>query len=74
MSETRPGIFGIWGNDGAVSHEDSKRCIELLGNEVLPAVREIADDLGLTGPFEANAPVSLEHGESAVPATAAAGG
>ena len=36
-------------------------------------VREIADDLGLTGPFEANAPVSLEHGESAVPATAAAG-
>jgi alkanesulfonate monooxygenase SsuD/methylene tetrahydromethanopterin reductase-like flavin-dependent oxidoreductase (luciferase family) len=73
MSETRPGIFGIWGNDGAVSHEDSKRCIELLGNEVLPAVREIADDLGLTGPFEANAPVSLEHGESAVPATAAAG-
>ena len=73
MSETRPGIFGIWGNDGAVSHEDSKRCIELLGKEVLPAVREIADDLGLIGPFEANAPVSLEHGGSAVPATAASG-
>ncbi len=73
MSETRPGIFGIWGNDGAVSHEDSKRCIELLGEEVLPAVRQIAEELDLTGPFEANAPVSLQHSQSAVPATVAGG-
>jgi alkanesulfonate monooxygenase SsuD/methylene tetrahydromethanopterin reductase-like flavin-dependent oxidoreductase (luciferase family) len=58
MEATRPGIFMIWGNDGFVTHEDSKRCIELLGREVLPAVREIADELGLDSPFDVDAPVS----------------
>lgn len=73
MEETRPGIFAIWGNDGAVSHADSQRCIELLGKEVLPAVRDIANELKLTDPFEADAPVSLDFSEPAVPATAAGG-
>ena len=58
IEETRPGILALWGNDGHVSHEDSKRCIELLGNEVLPALREIGDELGLRDPFEASAPLS----------------
>ena len=58
IEETRPGIMALWGNDGHVSHEDSKRCIELLGGEVLPALREISDDLDLKGPFEADAPLS----------------
>jgi alkanesulfonate monooxygenase SsuD/methylene tetrahydromethanopterin reductase-like flavin-dependent oxidoreductase (luciferase family) len=60
MEETRPGIFAFWGNDGKVSHEDSMTCIRLLGQEVMPAVREIAKGLDLTDPWEANAPVSLE--------------
>ena len=58
IEETRPGIMALWGNDGHVGHEDAKRCIELLGSEVLPALREISDDLGLAGPFEADAPIS----------------
>ena len=63
MEETRPGIFAFWGNDGAVSHEDSMRCIALLGKEVMPAVRAIAQELDLQGPFEADAPVSLDFPE-----------
>ncbi len=59
MEETRPGIFGFWANDGRISHEDSKRCIELLGREVMPAVRAIADELDLKSPFERGTPVSL---------------
>ena len=61
LEETRPGILSLWGNDGGVSHADSKRCIELLGREVMPALRDIGDELGLTDPFQANAPVSLDH-------------
>ncbi len=72
MEGTRPGIFAFWGNDGSVSHEDSKRCIELLGKEVLPSVREIADELELNSPFDVDAPVSLEHSAPATVATAAA--
>ena len=36
-------------------------CIRLLGQEVLPAVREIGKELKLASPFEINAPVSLAH-------------
>ena len=61
MEEARPGIFAFWGNDGKVNHADSMRCIQLLGQEVFPAVREIAKELELKDPWEANAPVSLEH-------------
>jgi alkanesulfonate monooxygenase SsuD/methylene tetrahydromethanopterin reductase-like flavin-dependent oxidoreductase (luciferase family) len=59
MEATRPGIFALWGNDGKVNHEDSMTCIRLLGEEVLPAVRDIAKRLDLKDPFEANTPVSL---------------
>ena len=51
--------MALWGNDGKVSHEDSKTCIRLLGQEVLPQLRETAKGLGLMSPFEANTPVSL---------------
>ena len=30
IEQTRPGIMGIWGNDGTVPKEDRRRCIELL--------------------------------------------
>ena len=42
--------------------------IRLLGQEVLPALRDIGKELGLWSPFEANAPVSLAHPEPARPA------
>ncbi len=59
LTELRPGILNMWCSDGGMSHETTMRCIELMGREVLPAVRQIADGLGLQSPFEANAPVSL---------------
>ncbi len=36
----------LWGNDGNISHEASLRCIELTGKEVIPALREMGDELG----------------------------
>ena len=59
MEETRPGIMAFWGNDGDVSVEDARTCIRLLGQEVMPQLREYGQKLGLNSPFEANAPVSL---------------
>jgi alkanesulfonate monooxygenase SsuD/methylene tetrahydromethanopterin reductase-like flavin-dependent oxidoreductase (luciferase family) len=64
MEATRPGIFAFWGNDGKVSHGDSMTCIRLLGQEVMPAVRDIARELDLTDPWEADAPVSLAFAQA----------
>ena len=36
-------------------------CIRLLGQEVMPAIREIGEELGLNSPFDLNSPVSLAH-------------
>ena len=72
LEETRPGIMAIWGNDGAVSDADARTCIRLLGQEVMPALREIGKSLDLKSPFEANAPVSIAYA-AARRAPAAAG-
>jgi hypothetical protein len=69
LEETRPSILGFWTSDGFVSHEDAKTCIRLLGQEVLPAVREMGKELGLWSPFEANAPTSMAFPEPAAPAS-----
>jgi alkanesulfonate monooxygenase SsuD/methylene tetrahydromethanopterin reductase-like flavin-dependent oxidoreductase (luciferase family) len=61
LEKTRPGILGFWGNDGSVTSADSRTCIRLLGQEVMPAVREIAKELGLESPFETNQPVSIDY-------------
>jgi len=71
IEQTRPGIMGIWGNDGTVSKEDRRRCIELLCREVMPAVREHGAKLGLKDPWEANAPVHLRYSTD-IPALRAA--
>ena len=52
LSKVRPGILGVWTNDGSITHQDTMRCLELMGQEVLPAIREIGAELELTGPFE----------------------
>ena len=72
LEATRPGIMAFWGSDGNVSHEDTKTCIRLLGQEVLPAVREIGKELGLDSPFDADAPVSINYTEGPVAAAAKA--
>ena len=72
LQETRPGIFAFWGNDGTVSHADAKTCIRLLGEEVFPAVREMAKEFDLKSPFETGQPVSAALARGAVPQRAAA--
>ena len=54
----RPGICIFWDGDGAMTHEDQMRSLRLFGEYVIPAVREMGKELGLTGPFDAaQAPV-----------------
>jgi hypothetical protein len=56
MLETlRPGIFGIWYHHGPMTREDRRTCLRLLGQEVLPAMREMAKELDLPGPYERQA-------------------
>jgi alkanesulfonate monooxygenase SsuD/methylene tetrahydromethanopterin reductase-like flavin-dependent oxidoreductase (luciferase family) len=52
LSNVRPGILTIWTNDGSITHKDTMRCLELIGQEVLPAVREMGEELELTDPFQ----------------------
>jgi len=61
LQETRPGILALWGNDGKVSQKDSLLCIKMIGEEVFPQIREIAKELDLKSPFEADAPVHLRY-------------
>ncbi len=48
----RPGILGLWTNDGTISHRDTMRCLELMKQEVIPALHEMGNELDLPGPFE----------------------
>ena len=52
LAEIRPGVVGIWTNDGSTSHDDSMRCLELMGKEVIPALREIGEELELPDPYQ----------------------
>ena len=52
LSVVRPGILAVWTNDGSISHEDTMRCLRLMKDEVLPALRELGKELELPGPFE----------------------
>ena len=52
LSVMRPGILAVWTNDGDIGHEDTMRCLELMGQEVLPALKEIGEELELTDPFQ----------------------
>jgi alkanesulfonate monooxygenase SsuD/methylene tetrahydromethanopterin reductase-like flavin-dependent oxidoreductase (luciferase family) len=53
MLETlRPGIFATWYHHGPMTLEERRTCLRLLGQEVLPAMREMAKELELPGPYE----------------------
>ena len=60
----RPGSVFFWDGDGAMTHEDQMRSLRLMGEEVIPAVREMADELGLVSPFDVdpatNQPIEQE--------------
>jgi alkanesulfonate monooxygenase SsuD/methylene tetrahydromethanopterin reductase-like flavin-dependent oxidoreductase (luciferase family) len=61
MEEARPGIMAFFGDDGHMSVEDSRTSIRLLGQEVVPALREAAKELDLKSPFDGNSPVSSAY-------------
>jgi alkanesulfonate monooxygenase SsuD/methylene tetrahydromethanopterin reductase-like flavin-dependent oxidoreductase (luciferase family) len=48
----RPGSIFFWDGDGSMTHDDAMRSLRLMGEEVIPAVREMAKELELPGPFE----------------------
>ena len=52
LETLRPSVFGFFASQGPVSFEDRMTSIRLLGQEVLPAVREMGKELGLVDPFE----------------------
>jgi alkanesulfonate monooxygenase SsuD/methylene tetrahydromethanopterin reductase-like flavin-dependent oxidoreductase (luciferase family) len=58
LEETRPSMLFLYPNDGRLSDQKSLESVRILGTEVLPALREIGDTLGLQSPFEAQTPVS----------------
>jgi uncharacterized protein YukE len=60
LEELRPGSLVLWDGDGAMDHEDQMRSLKLMGEEVLPAVREIGKELELFSPFEVS-PTTGEH-------------
>ena len=41
IDRLNPGYLHIYGNEGAMAHEDVMRSIELIGREVIPALHEI---------------------------------
>ena len=48
----RVGTVFVWDGDGAMTHDDQMRSLRLMGSDVLPAMRDMAKELGLPGPFE----------------------
>jgi alkanesulfonate monooxygenase SsuD/methylene tetrahydromethanopterin reductase-like flavin-dependent oxidoreductase (luciferase family) len=52
MEVLHPGIFGLFQAQGPLTLEQRMNSTRLLGQEVLPAMREIAKELGIVDPFE----------------------
>ncbi len=48
----RPGTIFFWDGDGAMSHDDQVRSLRLMGEEVIPAAKEMGKELGLLSPYE----------------------
>ena len=68
LETLRPGTIFFWDGDGAMSHDDQMRSLRLMGSDLIPAVREMADELDLKGPFEvdpADHPASADDSTSA---------
>jgi alkanesulfonate monooxygenase SsuD/methylene tetrahydromethanopterin reductase-like flavin-dependent oxidoreductase (luciferase family) len=52
LETLRPGILAFWYHHGPMTLQQRRTTLKLLGEEVMPVVREIAKELGLPGPFE----------------------
>ena len=67
----RPGSVFFWDGDGAMTHEDQMRSLRLMGEEVIPAVREMGKELELYSPFEVDARTNKPIVDSATAAETA---
>ena len=67
LETLRPGNIFFWDGDGAMTHEDAMRSLRLMGEEVIPAVREMSKELDLKGAFEVdpltNKPLAAASGD-----------
>jgi alkanesulfonate monooxygenase SsuD/methylene tetrahydromethanopterin reductase-like flavin-dependent oxidoreductase (luciferase family) len=54
LETLRPGNVFFWHGDGDMTHEEAMRGIRYMGEYVLPAVREMGQELGLKSAFEIN--------------------
>ena len=72
----RPGGIFFWDGDGAMTHDDAMRSLRLMGEEVIPAVKEIAKELELPGPFEVDPATgkSFEDGPESNPSNGSSSG
>ncbi len=52
MEVLHPSIMGLFQAQGPITLEQRMTSIRLMGQEVLPAIREIAKELGVKDPFE----------------------
>ncbi len=68
LETLRPGNIFFWDGDGAMTHEDSMRSLRLMGEEVIPAVREMAVDLDLKGAFDVDPATNLPIPQAAASA------
>ncbi|MCH7744709.1 MAG: LLM class flavin-dependent oxidoreductase [Chloroflexi bacterium] len=65
----RPGSIFFWDGDGAMTHDDQMRSLRLMGEEVIPAVREMGKELGLFSSFEVDTATGKPIVEGSDPAS-----
>ena len=72
LETLRPGSVIFWDGDGAMTHEDQMRSLRLMGEYVIPAVREMGKELELFSPFEVDPATGKPIEEASEPAQAVA--
>ena len=64
MDFLRLGSMFFWDGEGAMTHKESMRSIRLMGEEVIPALKEYAKEIGINSPFEVDPGWSIEPAET----------
>jgi alkanesulfonate monooxygenase SsuD/methylene tetrahydromethanopterin reductase-like flavin-dependent oxidoreductase (luciferase family) len=65
LETLRPGQIFLWDGDGDQTHEETMRSMRLMGEYVLPAVREIGEELELESAFSIDPKTNQPIGEPA---------
>ena len=71
LETLRPGQIFLWDGDGDQTHEETMRSMRLMGEYVLPAVREIGEELELESAFSIDPKTNQPIGEQPAPAPVA---